>query len=70
MVVDKMRALATSVVSVAGAGDTVMAAWVASRLLGRIPANAIEDASRAAAVVVGKPYTSTVTWDEIWTVKK
>jgi len=58
--------LAKEVVSVNGAGDTVLAAFVKAWLEDRnnLIGN-IDFANMAAAVVVGKPYTSTVTVEEI-----
>ena len=58
-------AYANKVVSVAGAGDTVLAAYVSASLAGNTPQTSLWYAALAAAVVVEKPYTSTVTWHEI-----
>ena len=54
--------------SVNGAGDTVLAAYVARCLSGGSPkvTDWIEYANTAAAIVVEKPMTATVTADEIW----
>jgi bifunctional ADP-heptose synthase (sugar kinase/adenylyltransferase) len=62
-------ALATTVVSVSGAGDTAMAAFAYAYCNGARPSEAIEFASRACAVVVSKPYTSVATLDEINQIK-
>lgn len=51
------------VVSVSGAGDTVLAAYVVAKLRGDI--DPLRYAMAAAAVVVEKPWTATATPDEI-----
>lgn len=51
--------------SVNGAGDTVLAAWVAKWLEGGDPKECLEFAADAAALAVERPYTSVVTREEI-----
>ena len=58
-------ALAQKVVSVNGAGDTVLAAWVYAQTQGMDLVPSMEFANTAAAVVVEKPFTSVVTLEEI-----
>lgn len=58
-------ALATKVVSVSGAGDTAVAAFAYAYCRGKRISEALEFAARACAVVVGKPYTSTASQEEI-----
>lgn len=53
---------ATKVVSVCGAGDTVIAAYVYAVYTDQHP---LEFANAAASVVVGKPYTATATPHEV-----
>jgi rfaE bifunctional protein kinase chain/domain len=60
-----MPAEAKEVFDVSGAGDTVVAAFSLARAAGCDPASAISLANRAAAVVVGKRGTATVTPDEL-----
>jgi D-beta-D-heptose 7-phosphate kinase/D-beta-D-heptose 1-phosphate adenosyltransferase len=56
---------ARKVVSVNGAGDTVLAAFVAASLDGQPIPDCLEFASLAAAVVVEKPFTATASMAEI-----
>ncbi len=61
-VVEEYPAWATSVVSVCGAGDTVLAAYVYASCVGLHP---LPFANAAAAIVVGKPRTATASVEEI-----
>lgn len=61
-IVEEHAAWANRVVSVCGAGDTVLAAYVFAILTNR---PALPFANAAAAVVVGKPFTATVTVEEV-----
>lgn len=65
-VVEYHPALAKRVVSVCGAGDTVLAAYATLALSGANPRTCLEWASKAAAVVVEKPYTACATVEEIY----
>lgn len=56
---------ARKVVSVCGAGDSLMAGFIAEHLRSGNPIKAAEYANIAAAIAVGKPYTSTVSCEEI-----
>jgi D-beta-D-heptose 7-phosphate kinase/D-beta-D-heptose 1-phosphate adenosyltransferase len=56
---------AREVFDVSGAGDTVVAAFALALAGGAAPADAVWLANRAAAVVVGKRGTATVTADEL-----
>ena len=56
---------ARKVVSVNGAGDTVLAAFLAASLDGQPIPDCLEFASLAAAVVVEKPFTATASMAEI-----
>ena len=57
----------TQVVSVNGAGDTVLAAFVVSQILrGEGIVFSVREANRAAGLVVGKPFTAIVTREEMW----
>jgi len=60
-----MAALAREVFDVSGAGDTVVAAFALAIAGGASPADAVWLANRAAAVVVGKRGTATVTPAEL-----
>jgi len=60
-----MAAEAQEVFDVSGAGDTVVAAFSLVRAAGCEPSVAVSVANRAAAVVVGKRGTATVTPDEL-----
>ena len=60
-----MPAEAQEVFDVSGAGDTVVAAFALARAAGCEPPVAVALANRAAAVVVGKRGTATVTPDEL-----
>lgn len=53
------------VISVAGAGDTVVAAYVYAHLTGLDKQSRLDFAMAAAGVVVEKPYTATVTLEEV-----
>ena len=57
---------ARKVISVCGAGDTVIAAYTYSQSLGNPEAESLYFANCAAGLVVAKPWTATVTWDEVW----
>jgi bifunctional ADP-heptose synthase (sugar kinase/adenylyltransferase) len=57
--------LATQVVSVNGAGDTVIAAYADMALAGGDVSSCLDWANAAAAVVVGKSYTSVATIEEV-----
>lgn len=58
-------AYAKRVVSVSGAGDTAIAAFAYEYCKSQDPERALEFASKACAVSVSKPYTSTASHDEI-----
>lgn len=58
-------ATARKVVSVCGAGDTVMAAYVMASLRGDSPATALTVAAFAGGIACEKPYTSVVTLQEL-----
>jgi D-beta-D-heptose 7-phosphate kinase/D-beta-D-heptose 1-phosphate adenosyltransferase len=58
-------ALAQKVVSVNGAGDTVIATFAAYTMSGANITEALKAASVAAAIAVEKPYTSTVHYSEL-----
>lgn len=58
-------AYAKRVVSVSGAGDTAIAAFAYEYCRTLDPERSLRFASKACAVSVGKPYTSTATHDEI-----
>jgi len=60
-----VTALAREVFDVSGAGDTVVAAFALATAAGVAPADALWLANRAAAVVVGKRGTATVTPAEL-----
>jgi D-beta-D-heptose 7-phosphate kinase/D-beta-D-heptose 1-phosphate adenosyltransferase len=60
-----VQAEAQEVFDVSGAGDTVVAAFSLARAAGCDHATAVTLANRAAAVVVGKRGTATVTPDEL-----
>ena len=62
-VVESFRAYADRVVSVCGAGDSVLSGYVYA-VLTKHP-NPLQFANAAAAVVVEKPYTATATLEEI-----
>lgn len=57
--------LATDVVSVCGAGDTAIAAFAYHYCKEPIVSHAMRFASKACAVVCGKPYTATASHEEI-----
>ena len=61
----EIAALAREVFDVSGAGDTVVAAFALANAGGATPAEAVWLANRAAAVVVGKRGTATVTPAEL-----
>lgn len=61
-VIETLPAWADHVVSVTGAGDTAISAFVFASLSGR---PALAWANAAAAVVVGKPWTATATVEEV-----
>jgi D-beta-D-heptose 7-phosphate kinase / D-beta-D-heptose 1-phosphate adenosyltransferase len=65
-VVESYPTWADRVVSVCGAGDTVLSAYVYAELTGQF--RPLVFANAAAAVVVGKPYTAVATLDEIRSV--
>lgn len=65
VVLHHLPTLATKVVSVSGAGDTAIAAFAYAIGCGKHVSQAMEFASQACAISVSKPYTSTVTLDEI-----
>jgi rfaE bifunctional protein kinase chain/domain len=56
---------ARSVFDVTGAGDTVVGLLALALAAGKVPEEAIELASRAAGVVVGKVGTAVATWEEL-----
>jgi bifunctional ADP-heptose synthase (sugar kinase/adenylyltransferase) len=64
-VVEEYPAWASHVVSVCGAGDTVLAAYAYAYCVGLPP---LPFSNAAAAVVVSKPWTSTATSEEIFKV--
>jgi bifunctional ADP-heptose synthase (sugar kinase/adenylyltransferase) len=62
-------ALAGDVVSVCGAGDTAIAAFAYQYCKTQDIVNAMRFASKACAVVVGKPYTAVASHEEINKIK-
>lgn len=58
-------ALATKVVCVSGAGDSVISGFSYYYCLGHTVAESLEFTSKVAAISISKPYTSTVTHEEI-----
>jgi len=65
-----MAAEAQEVFDVSGAGDTVAAVFSLARAAGCDPPVAVALANRAAAVVVGKRGTATVSPDELLAAEK
>lgn len=55
----------TEVVDITGAGDTVVAAMALAEASGLSPEKGVVIANLSAGVVVGKPGTSTASWEEI-----